>query len=343
MAGRAPQAPPKFSTISKLLFFSLPPRSSSKLDHHTFKMTGGKAKGRSHDDQASQPSKRQKTQRSHTGTFIGKDGEDFPAVNLFESDDDDLLNNARADAGTASSNYSSSSEEAPTPRKTQTPKLKKTLPASQPASNASSDQEDLESDLEGDSFSELGDDDDYDDGEGPSLTKKAKKRNDPVAFASSLTKILSTKLSATKRADPVLSRSVAAQKASKDAIDSALEAKARRHIRAEKKAAFEKGRVKDVLVATKSPVTGETEGSTAEILETERRLKKVAQRGVVKLFNAVRAAQVKAAGAEREMRRGGVVGAARKGERITEMSKKGFLDLIASGGGGLKKEGLEEA
>jgi hypothetical protein len=38
-----------------------------------------------------------------------------------------------------------------------------------------------------------------------------------------------------------------------------------------------------------------------------------------------------------------VVGVKRKEEKITEMSKKGFLDLIASGGGGLKKGGLEEA
>lgn len=306
-------------------------------------MTEEKTKRRSRDEQASQPPKRQKRQQPLTSNYVGKDNEDFPAINLLESDDDDFLQNAQAGEGTASSDDSSSGEGAKVPRKKHTSKLKKTLPVRQPAGDAPSDQEDPEADSdEGDSFSEL-DDDDYDDIEDPSRPKKAKKRNDPAAFATSLTKILSTKLSVVKRADPVLSRSAAAHKASKDAIDSTLEAKVRRHIRAEKKAALEKGRVKDVLVATRNPVTGEAEGSTAEILETERRLRKVAQRGVVKLFNAVRAAQVKAAGAEKEMRKDGVVGAARKGERITEMSKKGFLDLIASGGGGLKKGGLEEA
>jgi len=80
-----------------------------------------------------------------------------------------------------------------------------------------------------------------------------------------------------------------------------------------------------------------------ELLEAERLLRKVAQRGVVKLFNAVRAAQVKAAEAERATRNEGMVGMGRREEKVTDMSRKGFLDLIASGGAGLKKGGLEEA
>ena len=48
--------------------------------------------------------------------------------------------------------------------------------------------------------------------------------------------------------------------------------------------------------------------SVAETMELERRLKKTAQRGVVKLFNAVRAAQVRAEEAEGKAKRGGVVG-----------------------------------
>jgi hypothetical protein len=121
---------------------------------------------------------------------------------------------------------------------------------------------------------------------------------------------------------------------------------------------MEKGRVRDVLVAsttrTLNVVTGEIEEvpdeegagmptTTGGILAAEKRLRKVAQRGVVKLFNAVRAAQVKATEAERAARREGIVGVKRKEEKVTEMSRKGFLDLIANGGGGLKKGGLEEA
>ncbi|PCD41584.1 hypothetical protein AU210_004132 [Fusarium oxysporum f. sp. radicis-cucumerinum] len=171
----------------------------------------------------------------------------------------------------------------------------------------------------------------------------ASKRNDPNAFATSLSKILSTKLSSSKRSDPVLARSAAAHEASKAAVDSALESKAKKQMREQKKRAFEKGRVKDVLIATTNDATGELETSTSEIMETERRLRKVAQRGVVKLFNAVRAAQVKAVEAEKGVKKEGVIGMKKREEKVNEMSKKGFLELIASGGGGLKKGALEEA
>jgi len=67
------------------------------------------------------------------------------------------------------------------------------------------------------------------------------------------------------------------------------------------------------------------------VAEQERRLKKTAQRGVVKLFNAVRAAQVKAEEAAQQAKSGGIVGMERRQEKINELSKKGFLDLLAGG------------
>ena len=77
----------------------------------------------------------------------------------------------------------------------------------------------------------------------------------------------------------------------------------------------------------------ETEGvDTGKVLEEEKKLKKTAQRGVVRLFNAVRAAQVKAEEAARSARSEGVVGMQKREERVNEMSKQGFLDLISSGG-----------
>ncbi|KAK5694837.1 pre-60S ribosomal particles component [Elasticomyces elasticus] len=156
--------------------------------------------------------------------------------------------------------------------------------------------------------------------------RQKKKRNDPTAFATSISRILDTKLTTTKRSDPVLSRSKSAADANKTLADNKLEAKARAQIRAEKKAALDRGRVKDVLAL-------ETEGvDTGAVQEEEKRLKKTAQRGVVKLFNAVRAAQVKGEEALREARREGVVGLARREERVNEMSKQGFLDLISAGG-----------
>ena len=62
-------------------------------------------------------------------------------------------------------------------------------------------------------------------------------------------------------------------------------------------------------------------------MEEERQLRKTAQRGVVKLFNAVRAAQMKGEEARKE---GGT--GKRRDERVGEMSKRGFLELVAGGG-----------
>ncbi|TVY54162.1 Ribosomal RNA-processing protein 15, partial [Lachnellula cervina] len=146
------------------------------------------------------------------------------------------------------------------------------------------------------------DDDESDTNSNPNLIRK-RKRNDPEAFATSMSKILGSKLSTSKRDDPVLSRSVAAIEASKEMTDQALEKKAKHKIKEDRKAALEKGRVKDVLGASSAfdaahgVGTGE---SVQETMELEKRLRKTAQRGVVKLFNAVRAAQVKGEEAAKE-------------------------------------------
>lgn len=192
-----------------------------------------------------------------------------------------------------------------------------------------------ETDADDVSVSDDADEDDDEDAESESASLTSsqaaaakKKRNDPSAFATSISRILSTKLTTSKRADPVLSRSQTASDANKAISDEKLEQAARKQIRAERKQALEKGRVKDVLGVA------EDAGSvdTGAVLIEERRLKKTAQRGVVKLFNAVRAAQVKAEEGMRQVGEQGVVGMGKREERVNEMSKQGFLDLISSGG-----------
>lgn len=159
-------------------------------------------------------------------------------------------------------------------------------------------------------------------------SKRTRKRNDPVAFSTSISKILASKLAVSKRADPILARSATAALANSELANSRLEAKARQKLREDRKLELEKGRVKDVLLGTDAVGDGVVgEGSVGEMVEQERRLRKTAQRGVVKLFNAVRAAQVKG---EEAAKKGGAPG--RKKERVTEMSKVGFLELIAAGG-----------
>ncbi|KAF4988267.1 hypothetical protein FDECE_15118 [Fusarium decemcellulare] len=297
----------------------------------------GNKKRRQLEGRLQRPSKKQKRrqQRDYHSESEGDDAQEFDAVNLLDSDDD--IHNAKVDdVGGSEDEASSSDEEGPALKKP----LKKTKANAKKNAKPQEDESEANSDEEEDD--EEGSDDDDDDDESTNKRKKS-KRNDPNAFATSLSKILSTKLSTSKRSDPVLARSAAAHEASKAAVDTALEAKARKQIRDQKRRAFEKGRVKDVLVATANDNTGELETTTSEIMETERRLRKVAQRGVVKLFNAVRAAQVKAVETEKNTRKEGVIGMKQREEKVNEMSKKGFLELIASGGGGLKKGGLEEA
>jgi hypothetical protein len=129
----------------------------------------------------------------------------------------------------------------------------------------------------------------------------------------------------------VLSRSREAAETSKEVADERLEKKARAKIRADRKDDLERGRVKDVL--------GLTSGLAGETAEEEKRLRKIAQRGVIKLFNAVRAAQVKGEEAAREARKQGTVGVVNREEKVNEMSKQGFLDLI----NGKNKKKIEEA
>ncbi|KAH6987709.1 Rrp15p-domain-containing protein [Ilyonectria sp. MPI-CAGE-AT-0026] len=304
-------------------------------------MAGQVNKKRRTEGRQARPSKKQRRSQAYNSDSEGEeapaaDAPDFDAFNLLDSDDD--IHNARVDdVGGSDDEASSSDEEGPALKKSAKKPTKKAK--AQPEDEV---EEDSEAEEEEDSEEGEDDSDDEDNEDGP-VRKKKSKRNDPNAFATSLSKILNTKLSTSKRSDPVLARSAAAHEASKAAVDTALEAKARKQIREQKKRAMEKGRVKDVLVATAVDTTGELETTTSEIMVTERRLRKVAQRGVVKLFNAVRAAQVKAVEAEQTTRKTGVIGMNRREEKVNEMSKKGFLDLIASGGGGLKKGGLEEA
>lgn len=265
--------------------------------------------------------------------------QDFQAISLLDSDDD--LDNALVDDGSAEA-----SDESDDPLDSRDHATR--LASSRKKSQASA--KDLENDLSStdsdvDDASSIASND-----QGANKAGSKSKRNDPATFSTSLQKILGTKLSATRRSDPVLARSADAREASRRVVDAALEEKARRQLRLEKRVALEKGRVKDVLIASNASRIGfgnsaenDGEETTAKILETERKLRKVAQRGVVKLFNAVRAAQIKASEAERTAKKEGILGIDKRDAKVAEMSRKGFLDLIASGGGGLKKGGLEEA
>ncbi|KAK6352570.1 hypothetical protein TWF730_009394 [Orbilia blumenaviensis] len=153
------------------------------------------------------------------------------------------------------------------------------------------------------------------------VESKKRKRNDPTTFATSMSKILSSHLTTQARKDPILIRS---KKTAHDISDQKLEAKAKRLISQQKREALEKGRVKDII--PKDDATGE---EVKSVLEKEKALRKIAQRGVIKLFNAVRAAQVKGEEARKEGKLKGTLGIDTKNKNVTEISKESFLDMIS--------------
>ncbi|KAM0328809.1 hypothetical protein ACHAQA_005223 [Verticillium albo-atrum] len=323
-------------------------------------MAGTTGRKRAHEGKgkAPQPTKKQKRQNQRHYDRVADDDseveEDFKAVNLADSDSDDI-HNAVADDGAASDASLSSGDDAPSPP----PKKKKPAKAQKPTRKAAAAAAEAEAAEEKQASGSEADDNDSESGSGSDSSEDSvsdtegnlnatrrdtkSRRNDPTAFSTSISKILSTKLPTSRRADPVLARSAAAHENAKQAADASLEHKARRLVRLQKREAQEKGRVRDVLIATNNEKSGEPAASTGSVLEFERRQRKVAQRGVVKLFNAVRAAQVKATEAERAAKKG-VVAHSQKVAKVTELSQKGFLDHLVAAGSGMKKAAhIEEA
>ena len=178
-------------------------------------------------------------------------------------------------------------------------------------------------------------------------TRTKPKRHDPSAFAASLKAILNSKVSSSKRADPVLVRSRDAHDAAHAIVEGKLDAKAQKALREERRIDSEKGRVKDVLLGDpragvdgSGPVEKSIEDtdvvaegmSAGDVALLEKRLRKTAQRGVVRLFNAVRAAQVRGEEEARKTREKGLVGMGRRKEKVSDMGRKAFLDLVGKGG-----------
>lgn len=281
------------------------------------------------------PKKKFKKQAAYHSSSEDEDEGDFQPVDLADSDveGESPLKEEKA----------AKSQKAAKP--TQTPKsLGENASKSDEGSASGSSDEDEDEDEdeieENDEFSDAeasSDEDDSDAGsqnnDGSRKKRQTSKRNDPTAFSTSISKILSTKLPSSVRADPVLSRSRTATQTAAELSNEKLEQRARAKLRAEKKEILDRGRVRDVL--------GVERGEAGETAEEERRLRKIAQRGVVKLFNAVRAAQVRGEEAARAERQKGTIGVGEREKAVNEVSKQGFLELI----NGKKGKGLniEEA
>lgn len=301
-------------------------KNSAQINHQqptTSIMAPGLSKKRkvldSLQGKTSRPKKKFRKQLEYHSSSEEEENEDtaaFSPVNLADSDEEN--------------------EKPSTQKKTKTlgeRKVKK-VEDSDAGSATSDDNADDESGSE--ASSDADDDSDLDESVAASKANRNKnvsKRNDPTAFSTSISKILSTKLPTSARADPVLSRSKAAAQVSTDFANEKLEKLARAKLRAEKKEELDRGRVRDVM--------GIERGQAGEVAEEEKRLRKIAQRGVVKLFNAVRAAQVRGEEAAKSERKKGTIGVDERAKAVNEVSKQGFLELISGKKG--KPLNIEEA
>lgn len=197
----------------------------------------------------------------------------------------------------------------------------------QAASDDESDENERdEYDINSQASSDRGSDDEDDDedaagtidgrSDSAQTSTKKRKKNDPDDFAKAMSKILSSGLTSTNRKNPILARSIESKKLDEAAQDEKVTEKAKKQILAEKKAVLDKNH--------NAKVVGETDEEQARIIERERQLRKVAQRGVVRLFNAIRASQISASAGS--IRPGAGV---KKREAVAaQNSKSSFLDLI---------------
>jgi hypothetical protein len=148
--------------------------------------------------------------------------------------------------------------------------------------------------------------------------KKKRKRNNAKAFSTSMSRILSSHLTTTARKDPVLVRA----KQNTDHVDDGkLEAKARRILKEEMRKEKEKGRNRDLVPKDDDVAAGKA-------LEKERALKGIARSGVARLYNAVRAAQIKGEEAAKGVKKEGVVGMSNREAKGTFMFWRGTGDQL---------------
>lgn len=153
----------------------------------------------------------------------------------------------------------------------------------------------------------------------PKLKKRKKAVDDgSSSFATAVTAILGSKLKAYDRKDPILAR---AKVTLKKAESEKLEAKARRELLSEKRKIYDKDRVRDLLPKEDSEARA--------VLEHEKKLRKIAQRGVVRLFNVIMTTQNKATA---EIANTKVLDGDKREKMLSEVSKEKFFDLVKAAG-----------
>ncbi|EDO16263.1 hypothetical protein Kpol_505p40 [Vanderwaltozyma polyspora DSM 70294] len=156
-------------------------------------------------------------------------------------------------------------------------------------------------------------------------SKISKHDDGSSGFSSAVNAILSSHLKAYDRKDPIMARN---KKVLKQNESDKLEQKAKKQIANEKKKILAKARKTDIIPIATEGQSGE---EVRKILEKEARLRKIAQKGAVKLFNAILSTQVKT---DHEIKTSltDIKNKQERKEYITEVSKEKFLDLVKAAG-----------
>ncbi|KAJ1967772.1 pre-60S ribosomal particles component [Dispira parvispora] len=140
----------------------------------------------------------------------------------------------------------------------------------------------------------------------PTKKKRKPKHTDPEDFAQAMASILGAQLKGSAQAAPILAKN---RSADRKLAEEKLEHQAVKTLTNERRKLREKGRV----------IPDHSNASY------EKRLRKVATRGVVKLFNAIRTQQTKGKTAHE------VINEDASRRKVAELSKDNFLDLLKTG------------
>ena len=172
--------------------------------------------------------------------------------------------------------------------------------------------------------------------------KETFKADNPSAFASSMAGILGYKLTRTQRANPILARSADAKEADEKLLDMKLEKKAKAEMKREKfnnggtgldpnnGLKESRGEGPGSLVGDVLGINDAMEGQEIFVNQQhEKELKKMAQKGVVKMFNTFTSVREKAVEAQRS-----AGSRAKKEEKATQMTKEGWLEYVGRGAKG---------
>ncbi|CAH2450390.1 pre-60S ribosomal particles component [Komagataella phaffii CBS 7435] len=182
-----------------------------------------------------------------------------------------------------------------------------------------SDEEDSNSPVEMD-FEEVSTEDSEELDLSTSNDKRTKSTDGSDRFSKAVTSILDSKLKAYDRKDPILARS---KKGIKKLEEEKLEKKAMRLILQEKKERLKHSRNEHILPTDDDNVRA--------IIERERFFKKIAQKGAIRLFNAILATQVKTHKTMEDTKTE-ILGRDARKRVMTEVSKDNFLDMIQRAG-----------